>query len=57
MTTCAEYRINDGQQGDERIPIRTWAGLAACFAKTSSAYNGTLAQPHFTEWGQLREIL
>lgn len=51
------YRINDGKKGDERVPIQIRAGVAACFAKTSSAYNGTPAQPHFTEWGQLGEIL
>jgi len=33
------------------------AALAGCFAMTFSAYNGTPAQPHFTEWGQLGEIL
>lgn len=56
-TTCALQRINDGQKGDERISIQTKAGMAARLAKTSSAYNGTPAQPHFTEWGKLGEIL
>ena len=37
--------------------IHPKAALAGCFATTSLAYNGTPAQPQFTQWGQLGEIL
>ena len=37
--------------------IHPKAALVGRFATTSLAYNGTPAQPQFTQWGQLGEIL
>ena len=45
-------RKTTAKQGAKRIPAHPKAALAGCFAKTSSAYHGTPAQPQFTQWEQ-----